>query len=449
MKTLKNCLLIISALTAYAAMATVPTGYYNSLNGKKDQALKNAVHDLTARHTKLSYNSLWYYYVDTDPYPDDPTRVWDMYSDIPRYFSSNRGTAVSGMNKEHSFPKSWWGGSSNVDAYSDLFHIIPADATANSKRSNHPFAELKSTSWTNGVSKTGTPKDGQGGGSSVAFEPADQYKGDFARIYFYMVSCYQDYTWNSTYMLSNSDWRTLTQWSIDLLLDWARQDPVSEKEINRNEAIFTYQNNRNPFVDNPELMEFIWGNRVGEAYSDTVGPGPNPNPNPNEPTLITPTQGTLLDFGEVQVGDTADLTLYVRGQHFTEPLTLKVYRYDYKLFDISTTTIDTLAANSEEGYELHVTYAPTALGDHRAKILFSGGGMAGSIGIDLQGHCVNSMLTGDVNRDGIVDVSDLNIIVNCILGIEDNEFADINGDDVIDVSDVNLISDIILKIDDQ
>ena len=283
----KIALYLVGLCAVLAAEATVPQGYYNSLKGKTGEDLKDAVHAMTVNHTVLSYNSLWYYYVETDARPDNPNQVWDMYSNNTYYFSSTRGNAVSGMNKEHSFPKSWWGGSKNA-AYSDLHHLIPTDANANSARSNWPFGEVASSDWDNGLSKRGTPRSGQGGGASRVFEPADEYKGDFARIYFYMVSCYQELNWKTTYMLTNSDWRTLNQWSIDLLLRWAREDPVSQKEITRNDAIARYQNNRNPFVDNPDLMEYIWGTMVGTAWdgSGTVNPDPDPANNMNVSSLL-------------------------------------------------------------------------------------------------------------------------------------------------------------------
>lgn len=438
------------------AQAEVPAGYYNSLHGKTGQDLKDAVHALTKNHTKLSYNSLWYYYYETDYMPSNRNQVWDMYSNN-QYFFGTQGNAVSGMNKEHSLPKSWWGGSSNKDAYSDLYHVIPADAKANSARGNLPFGDVSTSDWDNGSAKRGTPRSGQGGGSSKVFEPADEYKGDFARIYFYMASCYQDYDWATKTMLTNynDDWRTLNTWSIELLLRWARQDPVSEKERNRNDAVQKYQNNRNPFVDNPDLMEYIWGNKVGTGFvegGEDPGPGPGPDPQPTDvATLISPTQGTILEFGDVVEGDSATLTLYVRGEHFTSPLTLKCYLNQYTMFSLSTTSIDTTALNSLEGYPLEVTYKPTSLGEHKAKILFSGGGMATSVGIQLRATGVESVIiydpvTGDVNGDGTVDISDVNIIINLMLGkASEEEFeGDINGDGDVDISDVNAVINIML-----
>ncbi len=440
---------VLLALALYAS-ATVPNGYYKTLDGKAAQELKDAIHSLTAKHTKLSYSSLWYYYPETDPREDDPNKVWDMYSNTTYYFSSRRGDDVSGMNKEHSFPKSWWGGTKSADAYSDLHHLIPVEQTANSARSNYPFGEVASANWDNGLSRRGTPRAGQGGGSPVVFEPADQYKGDFARIYFYMVSCYQDYNWKNTYMLSNSAWQTLTPWAIDMLLDWARQDPVSQKEINRNEAIFRFQNNRNPFVDDPELMEYIWGNKVGYAYNDTTYHKPDPElPDSTQlPQLLTPTQGTILDFGDVPLGKSATLTLYVRGLNLTKDLNMRLYRYQYRMFSLDTTTITAEQANDDNGIPIQVTYTPTTLGQHQAKILFSEGGMTSTIGVDLQARCVEPTLNGDINGDGKIDISDLNIVVNILLGNEPEDIdfdPDINNDGTVDISDLNQLINLILS----
>ena len=102
--------------------------------------------------------------------------------------------------------------------------------------------------------------------ATPVFEPDDRYKGDFARTYFYMACTYQHYHWRHTYMLTNNDWKTLNDWSIDLLCRWARNDAVSDKEVDRNDAVQKCQNNRNPFIDFPELFEYIWGNRQGQVF---------------------------------------------------------------------------------------------------------------------------------------------------------------------------------------
>ena len=235
------------------------------------------------------------------------------------------------------------------------------------------------------MSKTGTPEFGQGGGSSVVFEPDSIYKGDFARTYFYMAACYQDYTWKYKYMYTETSWLTLNQWSIDLLLRWARQDPVSDKEKARNEAVFRCQNNRNPFIDNPELIEYIWGDRAGEVFN--AGGSDEPE---GDPEIVTPTQDMIFDLGQVALGKSATIKFPVKGHSLTNDVSLMLYRYDYEMFELSVTSIDRAIANSDEGYLLTVTYTPTALGEHRTRLVFSDGGITGSYGIWLKAECLEA-----------------------------------------------------------
>ena len=192
-------------LTSAAVFADAPAGYYSSLDGKSGESLKNQLHDIIAPHTQLTYSSLWNYFPQTDAYPEQVNGkliVWDMYSDnwnTLKYFYYG---GTRGLNREHSVPKSWWGnsGSSNSDiekflAGTDLMHLFPSDGPANSAKSNYPLGVVDVSTFSNGVSTVGYPVTGQGGGSSRVFEPDDEYKGDFARVYFYMATCYQDYTW--------------------------------------------------------------------------------------------------------------------------------------------------------------------------------------------------------------------------------------------------------------
>ncbi len=291
---------LFALFTLLCLQAAVPDGYYNSLIGLKDKALKDAVHTLAANHTKLSYDNMFKYYRDTDPWPSDPTKIWDMYTNSGTASFLSNNNCPSGMSREHSVPKSWWGGDNNY-AYNDLIHLVPVNADANSARSNWPFGDVATIDWDNGVSKRGTPSSGQGGGASKVFEPDDQYKGDFARIYFYMACCYQDLNWviggdNTMFDRYATNWKTLNAWSVELLLRWAREDPVSDKEINRNEAVYSWQNNRNPFVDNPDLMEYIWGNKQGVEWGATE---------PEPPVNL------FGDFNNDGVVDVSDLNILV------------------------------------------------------------------------------------------------------------------------------------------
>jgi endonuclease I len=388
---------VIAALTlifCLSANADIPEGYYNSLNGKSSAELKTAVHNITKNMTMSSsydntYTALKTYFAQTDHYPNS-TQIWDMYaSDV--YYSA----WGSNIHREHSFPKSWWGGLTNVNAYVDLNHLYPAEGNANMAKSNYPLGVVDSAHITfeNGVSKVGYAISGQGGGSSMVFEPDDQYKGDFARTYFYMATTYQDYTWAKTYMVAQNTYPTLTPWAVTMLLEWSRNDPVSDKEIDRNEAVYKIQNNRNPFIDFPDLAEYIWGNKKGEnfnIYSSSSGTTEPTTPS-GTAKLITPVQDQELNFGEVALGKTTTARVRFKGEYLTSNVNVRIYTGDSQLFTINGSNSASIAyskINDEDGYELSITYTPTAIGDNTSRLLISGGGTSGSIGIALKASCL-------------------------------------------------------------
>ncbi len=390
-KRLHRLVAAVLAMAVWAgAAAAIPAGYYDCLEGKSGQALKDAIQELTLQHTVLSYYSLWGYFTDTDCHPEDPSRVWDMYSDNTFYFRGSR--AALGMNREHSLPKSWWYGYTEEQgyaSYTDLNHLYPSDEPANLAKNYWPLGEVSKTLFDNGVTRVGYPKTGQGGGASKVFEPDDRYKGDFARTYFYMACTYQHYEWRHTFMMTNNYWKTLNDWSVELLCRWARADAVSDKELNRNDAVQKAQNNRNPFIDIPMLFEYIWGNRQGEVfYLSDAGVSTDTTTYTGEPELITPVQDATLDFGEVAIGKSLDYVVYIKGRGLNNPLSVQVYRDDYKMFSIPVSSISRMVANSPEGYPLKVTYTPTSVGAHTARLLISDGGLVGSIGIELRARCV-------------------------------------------------------------
>ena len=250
--------------------ATAQKEYYTSVDGVKGgAALKTALHELIKNHNKISYGSgedkTWGAFYTTDAVVENgQRRVLDMYSNEKRYFGS-KGSAVSGMNIEHSVAKSWWGGNQN-NAYCDLHHLNPSDANANSAKSNYPLAEIQGNpTWENGVTFIGNATIN--GKSEKVFEPCDEYKGDFARTYMYMFTCYQDLTWKYTWMnYEKSTYPTLKPWAVELLLKWHKQDPVSEKEVNRNNAVYAVQGNRNPYVDYPQLADYVWGDSINYVF---------------------------------------------------------------------------------------------------------------------------------------------------------------------------------------
>jgi endonuclease I len=266
--------------------AQAPSDYYNSAENKKDASLKTALFNIIKNPDVTTYAGLWTAFYSSDTRPDD-WKVWDMYSDIPDgtppYIyefqtdqCGNYNSENDCYNREHSFPKSWFGGEVSP-MYRDLVHIYPTDGYVNAQRGNYPYGEVESANWTsqNG-SKRGSGKSSMGY-TDIVFEPIDAYKGDFARTYFYMVTCYEDrvVAWfnnaEAKPILAGNSYPAFKDWAVDLLLKWHRQDAVSPKEIDRNNVVMDVQGNRNPFIDYPELVEYIWGNQKGEIWRSNVG----------------------------------------------------------------------------------------------------------------------------------------------------------------------------------
>jgi hypothetical protein len=143
--------------------------------------------------------------------------------------------------------------------------MYPADKWVNNKRGNMPFGNVQTVLGysANHYCEWGTSTES--GSSLNVFEPADELKGDLARSYFYMVTCYENVVSNwtaysNTEMLGGNSYPGFSSWGLKVLLDWSRLDPVSDKERARNEAIYTnFQHNRNPFIDFPSLAEYVWG----------------------------------------------------------------------------------------------------------------------------------------------------------------------------------------------
>lgn len=385
--------LFLALASFTAAYAEAPAGYYSTLNGKKGAELKTAAGNIV-RSFKLDgsystvYNNLKYTFQQTDLYPGSQ-RWYDMYSDIPLY-----APGFSGLNREHSFPKSWWGGLTDINAYVDLNHLYPAEAKANMAKSNYPLGEVDmSTSpyFNNGISKIGYPVSGQGGNAKYVFEPDDEYKGDFARTYFYMATVYQNLTWARQYcymLVPTGTYPTLNDWAVSLLLRWAKEDPVSQKEILRNEAVYKAQNNRNPFIDLPDLADHIWGDKKNLPY--TVG---SSHPT-GEAVLYAPVSQESLDLGQVAIGSSITGKLLIRGKNLTGNISILVTNRtnpeQAKLFTPAVTSVPAAWANRDNGYYLDITYTPDAIGTHEAQLAVFDGGISGSILVNLKAECLEA-----------------------------------------------------------
>jgi len=267
--------IIIALGIALLFVKDIPVDYYDRKETSlKAAELKTAMHDKIRKHEYLNFEQnttarYWWnnYFVKTDWHTDG--YFWDMYSDEKnmQYIDGNV------QSREHCMPRSWWGVRDkypSYDANGDLHNIFPSDYKANSAKGNLPLGEVGKIAFDNGVSKVGNNTFPNGYRGQV-FEPADEYKGDFARIFFYMVTCYEDYAYNwrqsaTNTMLQRETYPGFQPWAIEMLLKWHRDDPVSEKELKRNTEVYRIQGNRNPFVDYPDLAEYIWGSRKEELF---------------------------------------------------------------------------------------------------------------------------------------------------------------------------------------
>ena len=293
--------LVLIVQVSWAANVTAPAAipdYYSAANGKSGNSLYSALNTIANKGFKsLGYDGALSAYQKSDVYPSDPNhpdyvagkagKLWDMYGACSFTAGDECGN-YSGecdcYNREHSIPKSWWGGGKN-NMYSDIFHLVPTDGYVNNRRSNYAFGVVSgSPKYEYNGCKLGSPASVSTDKSTIlgtsatcsanpVFEPKDDYKGDFARGYLGMIAKYS----NSSYSITSGDggqifeaFQTtshfgLTKYGVVLLMKWHREDPVSRKEIDRNNGIQATQGNRNPFIDYPYLAEYIWGEKAGET----------------------------------------------------------------------------------------------------------------------------------------------------------------------------------------
>lgn len=297
--------IIVQALMLSTAWAQGPnhTGtYYQAADGQCGEALKTAFFQIIngeyqgVQFQQIDYtnsktgNDVWHAFYTTDVL-DDGVTIRDRYSCITQFVVGEDQQGNNGTNnqeggtsekhvysREHSMPKSWFGGGTSVGPSTDMFHLYPVDSYMNSVRNNHPFGENNGEKFTSagGYSKLGVCT--YEGYSGTCFEPNDEWKGDFARTYFYMVTCYEEslptwYTENADSYegakatFDGNTYPGLSTWQLSMLLKWSRQDPVDSIEIKRNEAVCVIQHNRNPFIDYPGLEEFIWGDSILQAFA--------------------------------------------------------------------------------------------------------------------------------------------------------------------------------------
>ena len=340
------------ALTATWAQGPNNTKtYYEAANGKSGQALKTALSGIIKNgHDPIGYNDNMYEaYKNTDTRPDGKVRDW--YSNATNFTHvvdkagsyKNEGDCY---NREHTLPQSWfesYGEASTIKC--DIIHVVPTDGKINGMRGNVPLAEVN-PSRIAGQSKNGYSKWGMcgvSGYSGTVFEPNDEIKGDIARIYFYVVTRYENTAtkWANNATASavfngSSAYQPFKQWYFDMLVRWAQNDPVDDLEIARNNAVYEEQGNRNPFVDYPGLEDYIWGEKKNEAFDyknfdgstttvsmPTFSPEGGTYSSAQSVTISCPTNGATIFYTTDGTTPSASGTQYTAPVTVGESLTLK------------------------------------------------------------------------------------------------------------------------------
>ena len=390
----------------FSLLADMPRDYYpNSLEGKNGAELKTELHNLLKNHTRLPYGSrdynqiacTWTVFKKSDVRPNG--KVWDMYSNNSYNFSNGAG-ATKGMNIEHSVPKSWWGDAYDetatpltrfkYDGSYDLHHLTPSDAAANTAKSNYPLGEVDSPLFDNGVTKVGT---GQANGRATnLFEPADEYKGDFARMYLYFVTCYQDYSWKSSAlsMFAQNSYSTLNAYGQSLLLKWHRQDPVSQKEIDRNNAVYSFQGNRNPFIDYPNMVEYIWGDSTNYEFSFS-------GQSTSAPSISI--SNDKIEFGYIGTETSKDKEIYIKGKNLTTDITAKLLNNDSGDFSLGMSNLPAHELNTT-GINLAITFSPRSIGTRNVTLRLSSDELSAPVDITISG----TVLLSDASYLRIIDI---------------------------------------------
>ena len=384
----RNCLLLVvlTCLFPFFVFAEIPAGYYDDAVGKSGEDLQKSLSTILNDATDVGYNGLWNLYKTTDRRSDG--KVWDMYSDVTNYTFGTDQCGTYGVegdcyNREHSVPKSWFNKQSPM--VSDIWHVYPTDGKINGMRSNNPFGEVGSgaSSSKNGFSKWGkcvTP-----GYSGTVFEPNDEYKGDFARTYFYFATRYKGVaTSGQGALVFTSTYPYITGWQLDMLLRWHKKDPVSPKELDRNEAVYeSRQGNRNPFIDYPELVDLIFGDSRNIPFMPDGG---------DAPYIEAPRNGSAVDMGIASVNNPSPVIvqLSVRGRNIEGVVSVEVGGNDSECFSVNRRELTADEVNN--GTTVELAYRSSVVGSHEAVLEISGGGLKSPVVVNLKGQAIDDFV---------------------------------------------------------
>ena len=310
---MKKITTLLSIFIVTICFGQIPAGYYSTATGT-GYALKTQLKTrITTGHNDQGYGSLWNLYTQSafrDNYYENNGSLLDMYSENPTGTDAYEYTSTDSQcgnysgegdcyNREHLVPQSYFDNFQTDPMRNDPFHVVPSDGKVNGDRSNLPFGDVASGTYqsSNGSKRGPNTVNAFSSYSGTVFEPIDEFKGDVARAYFYFATRYEDFMDNfystansATCQAKNMFNGTTTQVFSDsfilLLIKWHIEDPVSAKEIAQNNAIYLYQGNRNPFIDNPNYVCAIWSAQCAtvnalsnESFAslDNVSVYPNPS----------------------------------------------------------------------------------------------------------------------------------------------------------------------------
>ena len=317
-------LLLAVGITS-SLVAQIPAGYYNGTNGLSGYELKTKLNSIISNGTlDLGYGALWKTYAtsDVDTYYENNGTLLDMYSENPtgpdayEYIigsvanggnqcgSANQNVEGFCYNREHSLPQSFYG--KLAPMVNDAHFVIPTDYYVNSRRETYSFGETVAPSWTTSNGTKVGPSNFPGYSGTI-FEPIDEFKGDLARMHLFFITRYEDKLQsfseyhNAQNPLDGTVNRGYKQWYINLMLKWAAQDPVSQREIDRNNAIFARQKNRNPFIDHPEWVNMIWTSTLSTTEVSSFKKSLSVYPNPVRNGQLHLSGYGLEDISQVQI----------------------------------------------------------------------------------------------------------------------------------------------------
>ena len=303
---MKKLYTIYTLLFAVSLMAQIPAGYYDTATGS-GYTLKTQLHNIIDGHTDQGYGGLYVTYTtsDIDLYYENNGTMLDMYTENPTgtdnceyTYGVNQDDGTLGTaecqryNREHIIPQSVFGSATPMQ--SDAHFVVPSDKYVNAQRGNLPFGVVQTANntYSNGSKRGNNLNSGYSAGyTGDVFEPIDEFKGDIARMYFYFITRYEDQVAGWSYdMFNGTSNQVLDNTFLNILITWHLNDPVSQREIDRNNAIYDRQDNRNPFIDNPDYVCDIYPTQCAALNAnsfDLQGIKVYPNPSTNGVFNIT------------------------------------------------------------------------------------------------------------------------------------------------------------------